>query len=374
VTAGDLAARLRGSGLFEAVRHEASGVTSWRLRNAPERSQISLYFTAPCCDDDLSLLWFCWAMPWAGSAAAGRMLGVADLREGTIRHLADHPISDAGAAVLPRSGEVIWCSGPDLWRRSAAPDDRPRRLGGLPFAMTDRRPLRRLATQPTISADGELALLDAQLGRRSHVGVLHLASGEYAPLFCGIRSLGHGQFSPSDPRLALIARGDEVDPDTATVTPYGHRMFLFDLDGRLTTIGPPGRQYGHEVWSADGRAVWFVDFGRGVMRLTLEDGGIELVWPGTGWHAHTSACERYVVADHRIPARQGGPAHVVRFLNRTTGRSVEFARMRVHAEDRLHRHPHPRFAARDSAIIYTDSAVAADVMVVPVADLVAATG
>jgi hypothetical protein len=132
---------------------------------------------------------------------------------------------------------------------------------------------------------------------------------------------------------------------------------------------------GHEVWSADGKAIWFVDFSRGVMRQPLGGGAAELVWPGTGWHAHASACEHYVVADHRLPEHQGGPAHVVRFLNRVTGREVEIARMPIPAEDRLHRHPHPRFNAADRVIVYTDCSVGpADVCVVPVADLIAATG
>jgi hypothetical protein len=372
--AAEVTRRLAACGLFAPVTNPASGVTSWRLRNVPHRAQISLYFTEPCSDDRLRVIWFCWALPWAGSAAAGRMLGVANLVTGRVHHFPDHPITDAGASVMARSGAIIWCSGPDLWRRPPAPAARPQRLGGLPFEMTERRALRRLATQPSISADRRLALLDTQLGRRSHIGTLNLATGEYVPLFCSPRNMNHAQFSPTDPRLVLIARDDDTDPDTGVNTPYDHRMFLFHLDGWLMPLGPSGRQVGHEVWSADGQAIWFVDFRRGVMRQPLTGGPAELVWPQTGWHAHASACERFVVADHRVPAREGGPAHAVRFLNRATGREVEIARMPVPAQDRLHRHPHPRFNAADRVIVYTDcSAGSGDVCVVPVAELVAAT-
>jgi hypothetical protein len=369
---GLVAGRLRG-GLFKQTTHKPSGIASWLLRNGAAREQMSLYFTGACCDHDFRLLWFCWSRPWAGTAAAGRMLGLADLEAGALRHFADHPFSDGGLAALPDSGEAIWCSGPDVWQRGPDPATRPRRLGGLPHAMVHRRQLRRLATQPTRSADGTRMLLDSQIGARCYLGTLEIATGGYEVVFCGTQPFNHAQFSPTDPCLALVVREDEVDPTTGASTPYDHRIFLWHGEQGLMPFGPPGRQVGHETWAADGQAIWAVDFRRGVLRLPLS-GPPELVWPGFGWHAHASACGRYVVADHRLSERRGGPAWVVAFLNRVTGRSVEIARMPIPEEDRLHRHPHPRFGARDRVITYTSMIRGvADVAVVDVAELLAAT-
>jgi hypothetical protein len=64
----------------------------------------------------------------------------------------------------------------------------------------------------------------------------------------------------------------------------------------------------------------------------------------------------------------------VRFLNRTTGRMLELARMpEAPTDNTLHRHLHTKFDAFDSVVIYTILVrEVADGAVVPVADLIAA--
>jgi hypothetical protein len=65
----------------------------------------------------------------------------------------------------------------------------------------------------------------------------------------------------------------------------------------------------------------------------------------------------------------------VRFLNRTTGRMLEIARMpEAPTDNTLHRHPRPKFDASDSVVLYTTLVRGvADVAVAPVADLIAVT-
>ncbi|WP_439548013.1 hypothetical protein [Falsiroseomonas sp.] len=368
--------RLRAAapGIFARSTHPASGIDSWLLRMPPSVSSQTLYFGKPSCDDGLRFLWFAWFTPWAGSAKAGRMLGVVDLERGTVTRLPDHQFSDGGAAADPATGDLVWANNRDLWRRGPDPEAVPRHLGCLPFEMTHRRLLQRLVTQPSISADGSRLLLDSRIGTRCFIGALDLADGGYEPWFCSPSHFNHGQFSPTDPELVLLAREDEVDMTSGVSEPYEHRMFFYRRSGSFGPVGPPGRKAGHEVWGADGRAVWFVDFRQGVMRFDIASGAAELVWRGTGWHTHASACERYVVADHRIGENKGGPAWLLRFLNRDTGRSIEFARMTPPVEDELHRHPHPRFCARDQAVIYTTLVEGrTSVAIVPTADLIAAT-
>lgn len=376
MTAVSAVDRLRAAApsLFTRSTHPASGIDSWLLRMPRSISTQSLYFGKPSCDDGLRFIWFAWFTPWAGSAKAGRMLGVVDLEQGTVLRLPDHQFSDGGAAVDAETGDLIWANNRQLWRRAPDRAALPRYLGCLPYEMTHRRLLQRLVTQPSISADGSRLLLDSRIGTRCFIGALDLVDGRYEPWFCSPLHFNHGQFSPTDPQLVVLAREDDVDNTTGVSQPYDHRMFLYRRSGSLEPIGPPGRKIGHEVWGADGRSLWFIDFRQGVMRFDLASGSAELIWGGTGWHAHASACERYVVADQRIGAKNGGPAWLVRFLNRTTGRSIEFARMSPPVEDELHRHPHPRFSARDQVVIYTALVNGrAAIAVVPTADLIAAT-
>jgi hypothetical protein len=372
----ELTERLRtaSKALFTSSRHPANGIESF-VFNAPHPiGTQSLYFGKPACDDELRHIWFAWFTPWAGYAHSGRMLGLIDVEKGQVAYFPDHQFADGGAAVDPRTGDLIWANGRHVWRRAPSTTDVPHPLGSLPAELTHRRVLTRLLTQPSVSADGRYVLMDTRIGTRCFIGALDTASGRYEGWFSSRLHLNHAQFSPVDPNLVLVAREDEVDPTTGLGTPYDHRMFLYNRDGTFVPVGPSGRNNGHEVWSAGGKSVWFVDFRQGVMRLDVSTGEAVLIWPKTGWHATASACETYVVSDHRIGAKNGGPCWLVRFLNRRTGRSIEFARMPSLGLDDQHQHPHPRFSARDRVIIYTTQHEGrAALAITPVADLVVAT-
>ncbi len=360
---------------FAPYTHSGSGITSWVLRAPAAVSTQSLYFGKPSTADDLRVLWFAWFTPWAGLASAGRMLGFVDMDSGTVTWLPDHQFADGGAAVDPATGDVIWASGRHVWRRAADASAMPRRLGSLPYEMVKGRLLKRLVTQPSVSADGSRLLLDTRIGLRCFLGAIDLAEGTYEPWFSSKGHFNHAQFSPGDPDVALIAAEDEADESTGILRRYTQRMFLYHRDGHFHPVGPGGRKVGHEVWGASGRSIWFIDFTQGVMRLDITTGESELVWPRNGWHAHASACERYVVCDHRSSSKQGVAFYVLRFLNRVTGKSIQFARMAIPEDDEQHQHPHPRFCAGDAAIVYTmqmDGRAA--VAIAATADLIAATG
>ena len=357
---------------FTPWTHEPSGIVSYILRGDSRRPQQTLYFGKPCCDDDFNLLWFAWSTAWAGHAWSGRMLGLVDITRGEMRHFGDLAFNDGSPAVLPATGDILWCNGTGVFRREPLARSRPRFLGALPHEMTRNRFVRRIATQLSLSADGRYAFLDSQVGQRCVMGTLELATRRYEPRFSSPHVFNHAQFSPADPELVLLARDDDTDFTTGHSAPYDHRMFLYRLTGELTPIGPSGREFGHEVWSADGRHIWFMAFRAGVMRVAVQGGEAEMIWPGAGWHVQASECERYVVVDHRVS--RPTPGYLVRFLNRDTGKEVEVARMPVMADDSLHRHPHPRFGARDRVITYTTLVHGhADVAVVPVDTLLAAT-
>ncbi|MBP0447228.1 hypothetical protein J8J14_20855 [Roseomonas sp. SSH11] len=369
----DVLHKLTCSGdLFRSWICEESGVGRYLLRSGGGGGQQSLYFTKPCCDDGFNYLWFAWSRANGGHAWGGRMLGLVDLVQGEMRLLAELAFTDGSLAVLPETGDILWCNTSSVFRREPLLRCRPQRLGGLPVEMTRNRFVRRVATQLSVSGDGRKVFLDSQIGQRVVMATLDMETGGYEPHFSSAHVFNHAQFSPCEPDLVLLARDDDTDFTTGQSTPYDHRMFLYRLGGELTPIGPSGRSFGHEVWSADGKYIWFLDFRAGVMRLTVSSGEVELIWPGVGWHAQASRCGRYLVADHRI---NRGTGYSVRFVNCMTGKEVEIARMLVPTEDLLHTHPHPRFGARDSVITYTTTVRGrADLAVVPVASLLAATG
>lgn len=173
-----------------------------------------------------------------------------------------------------------------------------------------------------------------------------------------------GQRHPNQDRLWLIRRGEIARP-------------IFPLDGKRTGT--------HEWWQADGRHVWYCQWGRGVMRVdvTEEAPQAEVMWPisdrKSAAHAHCSRDGRTIVADIGVDTWDTTGADVT-FYNRDTGKCVNIATdlpllpAEIGGKDRYHIHPHPRFCADDRFIHYTTTVNGrVDVALVAVEELLAAT-
>lgn len=372
------------SPLFTAWRDPVSGVESFILDRRVAPLQQSFYYVNPSCSADGRFLWIYCAFPPAGNANQGRSLAVVDFQLQEVRHHPETGFLDASPAVDPATGEAYWCSGTELWKRGPLADDRPVLVNRFPSALVGGRRPWRIATHLTFSADRRAVNFDAEIGRRWFVGHFPLDGGEPVVWREFDRCYNHGQFSPADPDLQLVNQDSAVDPVTGECPNYENRMWLVRRDGAARPIfpdaaGSDAAKHGHEWWSGDGRHVWYIHYNRGVMRVDpfADRPEPELVWPSdTVSHAHTSADESCVVADH-LPGPETGINKVV-FLNRRTGREAVIVSQAPYADEtlrRYHVHPHPQFCLNDRYICYTTTVRGRiDVALVPVDALLAATG
>jgi len=353
------------SPLFTAWRDPVSGVESLLLARHVAPFQQSFYYVNPSFSDDGRFLWFYCAFPPAGSANQGRSLAVADLELNEVRHFPETGFLDASPAVDPATGEAYWCSGPEIWKRGPLASDRPVFVNRLPPALVRNRRPWRLATHLTFSADRRALNFDAEIGRQWFVGHAPLDGGDAVVWQEFDRPYNHGQFSPVDPGLQLINQDSAVDPVTGDCPNYENRMWLLRRGEKAAPIfadaaSSGAAMHGHEWWSADGRHVWYIHYGRGVMRVDPFASGApkpELMWAcDTVSHAHTDASETLIVADC-LPGPGTGINRVV-FINRKTGREIEIVSHMDYPPEalrRYHVHPHPQFCLRDRYICYTTS-------------------
>ena len=362
--------------LFTRWRDPRSDVESWILSRRIAPLQQTFYFVNSGWSADGRYYWFYAAFPPAGDSNYGRTLAVIDFEEGEVRHFPEAQFLDASPAVDPSGSDAYWCNGLDLWKRGPGRRDPAVWVNRFPEALAKNRRPWRLATHLTFSADGRSVNLDAEIGREWFAGHAPLDGGPVEIWRRFESGHNHAQFSPTDPGLQLIAQDSAVDPVTGESPRYENRMWLLRQDGSAEPLleGDECRMHGHEWWSADGRRVWYVHYGRGVAYAGLQDRRPHLAWPLLkASHAHCDAAERFLVAD-AVPSDRSESR--VAFLNRETGRAVDIVSQLPHLPElrKYHIHPHPRFGLDDRYICYTTTVLGqVDIAFVRVADLAAAT-
>jgi hypothetical protein len=348
--------------LWSVWADPVSGVESRLLDLHVAPLEQSFYYTNPGFSADGRFLWIYCAFPPAGNGNQGRSLAVVDFQLQEVRHYPETGFLDASPAVDPATAEVYWCSGLEIWKRGPLADDTPVLVNRFPRALARNRRPWRVATHLTFSADRRALNIDAEIGRQWFVGHAPLDGGEVVIWREFDRCYNHGQFSPADPELQLINQDSAVDPVTGECPNYENRMWLLRRDGRAEPIfadaaASGAAKHGHEWWSADGRHVWYIHYGRGVMRVDpfRSPPEPELMWASDHVsHAHTDATESYVVADCQ-PGAATGISKVI-FFNRRTGREIVIVSQMPYPSDALrpyHVHPHPQFCQNDRHICYT---------------------
>ena len=375
------------SPLFTPWRDPVSGVESFILGKHVAPLQQSFYYVNPSFGDDGRFLWIYCAFPPAGNANQGRSLAVVDLKLQEIRHFPETGFLDASPAVDPATAEAYWCTGLEIWKRGPLAGDTPALVNRFPQSLARNRRPWRIATHLTFSADRTSLNIDAEIGRQFFVGHAPLDGSDVVIWQELRRAYNHGQFSPADPDLQLINQDSAIDPVTGDCPNYENRMWLIRRGEKAVPIfadaaasGAP--MHGHEWWSADGKHVWYIHYGRGVMRVNPFAPGVagapepERMWASdTVSHAHTDATESYVVADCQ-PGVATGISKVI-FFNRKTGREVAIVSQMPYPTDELRRyhvHPHPQFCLDDRYICYTTIVLGrVDVALVSVESLVALT-
>ncbi len=383
-------APVESSPLFTPWRDPETGIESYLLERRVAPFQQCFYYTNPSFSDDGRFLWFYCAFPPAGNANCGRTLAVVDFERQEVRHFPETQFLDASPAVDFRTGEVYWCTGPEIWKRGPQTNDTPVFINRLPDDIVRGRRPWRTATHLTFSADRKALAIDAEIGREWFVGHAPLDGSPVVIWAKPDRAYNHGQFSPADPDLILINQDSSVDPVTGDCPRYENRMWLIRRGESMRPIFPDTKaadagMHGHEWWPANGRNVWYIHYGRGVMRVNPFDGSArdaannpipENIWPlEYVSHAHASADEQLVAADC-FPGRQTGIAKVA-FLNRKTGRAVNIVSHMPYPPDplpRYHAHPHPQFCLGDRYVCYTTFVHGrSDLALVPVSRLLEAT-
>ncbi|GHC01649.1 hypothetical protein [Cerasicoccus arenae] len=395
----DLSALLN-SPLLQPWKDPQSGVVSYLLANNAAPLQQSFYYVNPSFSRDGRYLWIYCAFPPGGLANSGRTLAVADFADGEIRHFPETDFLDASPMVDFDTGEAYWCTGPEIWKRGPGRNDPCHFVNALPNDLVKNRRPWRIATHLTISADRRCLNLDSTLGRETHIGAAPL-NGDPVEIWETMHAgFNHGQFSPVDSDLQLIAQDSYVDPVTGEIPPVNNRMWLIRRGEKARPIyantaggekvvaldvhrGLPSREvddgpgmHGHEWWGGDGSKVWFIHYGHGVKFVEWQTGHEELVWSFDGVsHAHSNTAGSLIVADALPPDRPDYSK--VAFLNRATGRTVEILSYvpRLAARiNRYHIHPHPQFCLDDQMICYTTTVNGrVSVALTPVETLIEAT-
>lgn len=361
------------SKLFAPVTYPESDVTSYVLTRRIAPVQQGFYFVNDSMSADGRYLWFYCAFP----PALHRTLAVVDLVEQEVRHFPE--TNAAGAHVDPGAGDLFWCEGATLWRRSPCAEGIPVRVNQLPTELVGGRDVTSLASHLTRSADGKAFFINAKVGLEYIFGALPLDGGPFQPWWRFNRHHNHAQFSPTDPDTVLFAQEFHNDPITGLRFPITNRLWLMKRGKAPRPILREPRFVSHEWWDPDGEHVWCVDVGNNneTWRVRIADGEVErIAFPRQCWHSHSSHDEQMIVGDSNNGFFRGC-ASTVHFMNRDTGKVIVLAK---HEErtDYIGRHyhidPHPRFCCNDQYVVFTtlfNNEVA--LAVTPVGHLIQAT-
>jgi len=347
---------LREHPFFESWTDPESGVESFILTERVAPVQQSFYFTNPSVSGDERWLWFYAAFP----PAPYRSLGVVSLDPAKpfVRHFPGAAFSDASPMVAKEGDAIYFCSQESVWRLPI--DGEPEVVCTLGEEFIRKRPLRRLATHLTTSADGKHFLLDGAIGNHWFVAVGERDTGEVKVLKEFGRHYNHAQFSPTDPGLFSIAQDWWNDPVSGDHFPFDQRIWLMDVGGsRFEPLRPRdwfghGTNACHEWWSPDGLVCW-VDYEQGAFECDVSTREAVKVWRGPLCHAHCDSTRRYWCADESPYKWRKTPCQV-RFYDRESSREVNIVTalpLPPHPRRWYHLDPHPQFSPGGTWVVYT---------------------
>ena len=369
------------SRLFTRWKNPASGVESLILtcRLAPVQRQF--YFVNRGFSDDGRFLWLRCEFPPPGGMRAVPVLAVVDFERDEMRVYHETQFSNSAALVDPKTAEVYWVNELDLWKRGPHADDRAVRVNTFPRELIKGRHIDRidrLATHMTFSPDGRCVNIDARFGTEVSVGTMPLDGSPVQIWQTFDRFMDHGQFSPTDPDVQMLAHEYWQDADCGPfdgLRPY-HRLWLIRRGQPAQPIlRAPVSHSGHEWWDPDGKHIWYVHYGVGIKKVDLETREEDLLWPGHLAHGYADVTGRYLVAD-----MMSDPVicdcHVA-FRDVLTGKELEIVNrppLARHLTQCGHLHPHPQFCLHDRYICHTTTIHdRVDLALVPTAELIART-
>lgn len=366
------------SRFFSRWRNPSNGVESLILTHRLAPVQRPFYFTTPSFSDDGRFLWFSCAFPPHGGRHAVPVQAVVDFAQDEMRVYHETQATTARPAIDTGSGEIYWANGLDIWKRGPLAADRPVLVNRFPASLVTGRHVDRIATHLTLSADRRTLNMDAWVGTDVFVGDFPVDGSAPRIWETGVRTFDHGQFSPIDPELQLLAHEYWSDPASGPFDPAHryHRIWTIRRGGVAEPLlREPVTHSGHEWWDADGKHVWYVHYGVGIKRVDVATRAEELLWPGHLAHGMSDRSGRYIVADS-----MADPVVCdcrVDFHDAVTGKTVRIVDHPPLAAGLTqigHLHPHPLFCREDRYVCYTTTVHdRVDLALTPTADLIART-
>ncbi|MBN2393528.1 MAG: hypothetical protein JXR84_22535 [Anaerolineae bacterium] len=368
---------LAKSKLFTPWTDPDSGVTSYILTQKVAPVQEAFYFVNNSITADGRYWWFYCAFPPSGTAGQGRTLGVLDFATQEVRHFPDTQFNHASPFVADETGDVYWGMGDAVWRRGPQPHDDATLVNRLPEELTLMRPIERVATHLTKSADGRAFFIDASVGLQFLFGALPVDGSDFELWHTFQRNHNHAQFSPTDPNCVLFAEENHPDPITGLRFRIIDRLWLIRRGEKPHPIMPTPTRLTHEWWDPDGQHVYCIKSDVGVWRVDIATGAVEEIpFPGGRWHSHSSVTGQYLIGDANPRFYRGCPS-TVNFLNRETGKSVRLVdnpEMPNYTGAKYHIDPHPRFCFGDQVVVFTTTVRGVvDVAMAYTADLITRT-
>ncbi len=361
---------------FERWTDPQSGVVSYILNERVAPVQMGFYFTNPSISKDEKWLWFYTAYP----PGDRKTLSVVSLEKPFIRHYPNAQFTSASPMIDDYGDAIYFCIREGVYRMTL--DGEIKEICTLSPDYIKRRPLKRLATHLTRSADGKYFLLDGELANFWFVALGDIATGEVRILHEFGRHHNHGQFSPTNPKLFSLAQDWWVDAISGQYFPFDQRIWLMDTEQTMFEPLIPshwfrhGTQACHEWWSPDGWVCW-VDYEKGVYECDVTAPGPRQavhVWQGPLCHAHCDAARRYFCADES-PYKWDRQPCQIRFYDRPQGKEINIVSAMPKPpmpRGSYHLDPHPHFSPQGTYVVYTTMVRGkVDVALTPVAGILA---
>ena len=220
------------------------------------------------------------------------------------------------------------------------------------------RRFNRLSTTNSVNANGELVILDMEIGDKTYIATGNIKTGEIKHIHKFYRCYNHSMFSPIDPDLFIIDQEWQRDPISGERFDIDKRIWLMNVQGtKLEPIDPDNwfrhndSIYCHDFWSQDGWICW-PDLLEYVYEYNVYTKEKNVVWKRPICHAHT-LYRKYWVGDD-TPYNWSYEPCKVWFFDRESGKEIEiFSELPYpkRACAAYHLDPHPSFSPKGTYVV-----------------------
>ena len=350
---------------FTPYRDPKSGIVSYILTEKVAPLQRHFYFAQPSMTADGKYLWFlCFNPP-----AKYMTLGVVSLDpENPFIKSFPYAAPQGGSPCITPEGDGVYF-GVDNSVYKLDLDGNLTRVITVGSEITHARPIDRLFTHASISADGKYIAMDMKIADHVYMSIGNLSTGEIKLLNKYGREYNHAMFSPTDPNLILLDQDWWRDRNSGEYFPIDNRMWLINTDAtRFEPVVPSmfygrdGTEMAHDYFSGDGYVCWS-DYLCGAYECDLETRTPLRVWKRPIIHSHCSKHREYFVGDYTPYSWKTKGCSVI-FYDRMTNKEIDiFSNMpypEIWADRYYHVDPHPQFCTEDTFIVCEASVIGAE--------------